>query len=136
MIRLIYVSHATVPFSTADLDALLEMSRRNNAARDVTGMLIYRDGDFLQILEGPERAVRQTFVHIVADPRHSGLIVLDDTPVSTREFADWWMGFKRIDDDNVPPGFVDFFSRSFDLASMTARGSEALLFLRSFRRDA
>lgn len=136
MIRLIYVSHATVPFGTAELDALLELSRRKNAECGVTGMLVYRDGDFLQILEGPEQAVRQTFGRIAADPRHSGAIVIDDTPVSAREFADWWMGFQRIDGGNVPPGFVDFFSRSFDPAAVTARGSEALQFLRSFRRNA
>ena len=56
MKRLVYVSAATVPFTDAALAQLLNISRKNNVAAGITGMLVYRDGDFLQILEGGEES--------------------------------------------------------------------------------
>jgi hypothetical protein len=132
LIRIVYVSHEVRPLSTADLDALLEVSRRNNALLGVTGMLLYRDGDFMQVLEGEEDAVREIYRSIVADRRHSGILVLDDTPVPDREFAGWWMGFRRLESSDIPPGFIDFFDREIDPETV-ARGGDAILFLRSFK---
>ena len=135
LIRLVYVSHEVRPLTTADLDALLEESRRNNARLEVTGMLLYHDGDFMQVLEGEEEAVREIYRRIVADPRHSGILVLDDTPVPDREFAGWWMGFRRVERGEIPQGFTDFFNRDLDPETM-GRGGDAILFLRSFKRSA
>jgi hypothetical protein len=135
LIRIVYVSHEVRPLSTADLDALLEVSRRNNARLEVTGMLLYHDGDFMQVLEGEEEAVREILRRIMADSRHSGILVLDDTPVPDREFAGWWMGFRRLERGEIPPGFIDFFNRELDAETM-ARGGDAILFLRSFKRSA
>lgn len=109
MIRLVYASHATVPFTDADLDALLETCRRHNVAHGVTGMLLYRDGDFLQALEGEEDAVRETFARITRDRRHAGTVVLDQSPIHEREFGSWAMGFRRLTPTESPTGFVDYF---------------------------
>lgn len=136
LIRLIYVSQATVRFDTSNLDALLELSRRNNDRLGITGMLLYRDGDFVQILEGEEAAVREIYGRIVADSRHAKIILIDDGPATEREFGDWSMGFVRLDDSEVPPGYVDFFSRSLEPSSLAARATEALDFLRAYRGEA
>ncbi len=61
MLSLIYVSSSTRAFSDADLVALLEQSQEKNARLDITGMLLYKDGNFMQVLEGPDDAVRQLF---------------------------------------------------------------------------
>ncbi len=58
MFFLVYVSSATRPFSGEDLRALLETCRKDNAELGVTGMLLYKDGNFMQVLEGDEDAVR------------------------------------------------------------------------------
>lgn len=133
MIRIVYVSFATVPFSDADLAVLLEVSRRNNQRDGLTGMLLYRDGDFLQVLEGEAAAVRKTYDRIAADKRHGRIMVLDESTITQRDFGDWSMGFRRLAQREMPEGFVDFFHRRFDAASVAARGSEALQFLQSFR---
>ena len=54
----VYASSAVQLFAPEELRALLETSRRNNAARGVSGMLLYKDGNFLKVLGGREAAVR------------------------------------------------------------------------------
>lgn len=129
MIRLVYLSFATVPFTQADLDDLLRTSRRNNARSGVTGMLLFRDGDFLQVLEGEEAPVRETFDRIEQDPRHDGVRVIDESSVAQREFNDWAMGFRRLGDDDAPGGFVDFLRGS----DQPGPGARAMRFLTGFR---
>ncbi|MBA3882311.1 MAG: BLUF domain-containing protein [Chthoniobacterales bacterium] len=63
----IYVSIANEPFSDADLIELPNASRRNNELSGITGMLLYQERRFLQILEGDEHAVRQTYERILRD---------------------------------------------------------------------
>jgi len=68
MFFLVYVSSATRPFSEEDLRVLLETCRKNDAELGVTGMLPYKDGNFMYVLEGDEGAVRGLYERIAADP--------------------------------------------------------------------
>jgi hypothetical protein len=136
MLSLVYVSAATQPFSPSELDALLEKSRRNNLRDGITGMLLYRDGDFLQVLEGPEAAVRATYARIGRDRRHGGFILLDENHVEQRAFSDWAMGFRRLSVAEQPEGFVDFFNRRLALSEVVDTRAEAFHYLNSFRQIA
>lgn len=111
VLSIIYSSAATVPFSDTDLVELLKVSRRNNAGSEVTGMLLYRDGRFLQVLEGPEEPLRALMDVLATDERHTGLRVLFEEPLRTRQFPNWTMGFQRADDsaDDEPSGFRSNF---------------------------
>src|SRR4051812_26378365 len=97
LIHLVFVSSATPPFSQADLLALLEISCCNNEAVGITGMLLYRDGNFMQVLEGEESAVTATHDRISRDRRHDGLITMLKGPIAKRNFGDWSMGFRNLD---------------------------------------
>lgn len=136
MISIVYVSAARHAFTPAELEALLEKSRANNRRDGVSGVLIYRDGDFLQVLEGPEEAVRRTYARIARDPRHGGVIVLDESAITQRNFGDWSMGFRRVSAAERPDGFVDFFDRRADLAAVVNPGAEVFRYLQSFREIA
>ncbi len=86
MIELSYISTATSAMSTQDLLALLQQSRKNNADNGVTGMLLYGNGTFLQVLEGDERAVDALIANIRKDPRHTNIKMLyrktiEQTPI-------------------------------------------------------
>ncbi len=91
--QLIYLSSAVGDIGSADLDAILSASRRNNEPAGITGLLLYHDGCFFQALEGPAAEVTRTFETIRRDPRHRGTIVLHNQPTSERAFANWSMGF-------------------------------------------
>ncbi|MDQ2667896.1 MAG: BLUF domain-containing protein [Gemmatimonadota bacterium] len=96
LLFLAYASNASVPFSATALVDLLAVCRRNNARNDVSGMLLYCGGNFLQALEGPQDAVRATLQRISIDPRHSSIdILLEETP-QQRIFADWSMAFEEV----------------------------------------
>lgn len=86
--RLVYVSAASRLLSQSELVALLAESREHNSRQGITGLLLYRDGDFMQLLDGEELAVRQLFERIARDPRHRGAIVLVEENVAEPLFAD------------------------------------------------
>ena len=95
MIRLLYISTARQPLSDHDLDGILRTSRRNNAAVEVTGLLIVGGRRFLQALEGPDDAVLATFARIRRDPRHFAIAELMRGPIEERAFGRWSMGTRR-----------------------------------------
>jgi len=116
MIRLIYMSHAVKPFSTEELMALLRQCRMANAEQGITGVLLYFNECFLQVLEGKEEAVQKTFQKLRRDPRHRNIIELEKSNISERLFPDWSMGFEELDisqlaDLNID-GLNTFFSES------------------------
>ena len=82
----------------------------------MTGLLLYREGSFYQVLEGSESAVKATFQDIEGDPRHKEVRILFDGETDTREFADWQMGFLNLDgvDMETLSGFSDFMTRDAD----------------------
>ena len=89
----LYISTApTLP--REEVDAILSASARNNPARGITGLLLFNGRNFLQLLEGEEVAVAELMTTITADPRHSGVSVLDRRGIATRTCPDWAM--KRV----------------------------------------
>ena len=97
MLRLIYSSRAVREMSESDLEQILAVSRTRNTQAGVTGLLLYRDGIFLQCLEGDELVVRQTYARIQRDPRHNRLLHLIEERTDQRSFPDWAMEFRRPD---------------------------------------
>lgn len=91
-LQLVYISTARSPLGAADLDQVLATSRRNNAAADITGLLVVGGNRFLQLLEGPEAAVRSRFAAIRGDPRHFAIVVLAARSASVRQCPGWSMG--------------------------------------------
>jgi Sensors of blue-light using FAD len=112
MFSLVYVSSAVKPFTPLELMQLLTISRTNNEAAAVTGMLLYKSGNFMQVLEGEEEAVRQIHERIVRDPRHSGLLTLLQQGQAARDFPAWSMAFRDLNspDLRAVPGYSDLLN--------------------------
>jgi len=72
MRRLIYTSTSPKLLTGHDLENILSVSRRNNLRDGITGLLIYHEGSFLQVLEGPDAKIEASFERISSDPRHKG----------------------------------------------------------------
>jgi len=89
----LYISTVT-PNQSVALDDILRISRRNNSAVQVTGLLMFNGKRFLQVLEGPSAAVAATYARISIDPRHRAPVILSRKTVAVREFGEWSMGFK------------------------------------------
>lgn len=101
LFQIAYVSTASGSTDRAGLLDILQTARGLNRRASVTGLLLFYDGHFMQLLEGEEQAVRDTFVRIAADPRHRDITVLFEEPVDERLFSDWTMGFQRLDGNEL-----------------------------------
>lgn len=96
--QLIYRSKASSYFSDDDLIALLRECRQNNISGNITGLLLYGHGSFVQLLEGREKIVRELFFnHIAHDKRHREPVVLHRAHAPERLFSEWSMAFRPMD---------------------------------------
>lgn len=96
MIRLVYFSLAREPFDEKALLHLLAKCRANNTECGVSGQLVYSEGVFMQVLEGPEAAVDETFARVQKDTRHHQIRLIERTSIDVRQFPEWSMGFKSM----------------------------------------
>jgi hypothetical protein len=94
--HLIYQSTATWPMADADLATLLAQARAHNAAQGITGVLLYHDGQFVQVMEGEEAIVRPLYARICHDPRHRAVVRLADRALAQRSFGEWSMAFRPV----------------------------------------
>lgn len=135
MLSLVYVSSATNLLSNEELVALLDQCRANNSALDITGMLLYKDGNFMQVLEGPDPAVRQVYTRILSDARHRGAIKLLEESIQERQFANWTMGFKNLDGVRSEdlPGASGFLNEALTSPSFQLEPTRAQKMLLVFR---
>ncbi|RZL16543.1 MAG: hypothetical protein EOO62_01020 [Hymenobacter sp.] len=95
--HLLYHSQATRPLSSADLTDLVEKSLAWNDAHNITGMLCYSNGHFVQVLEGAAIDVQALFTKIRQDRRHHQVVALSERASEKRWFADWRMAFIDAD---------------------------------------
>ena len=113
ILRLVYVSAATELLDDAALATLLAESRARNAADGITGMLLYTDGSFIQVLEGRPAAVRASYARIRVDARHTRVTTVFEEESAGRDFAEWTMGF--VNGAAMPAeavaGFTAFLAR-------------------------
>ena len=100
--RLIYHSRFSPSFPKAPADQdheigqIIQASIRNNRLASITGMLLVRGDQFLQVLEGPAAAVQATYQRIGYDRRHISARMLDGSRADRRQFADWNMCAHRL----------------------------------------
>ena len=113
--RLIYSSEAAPGLAEPDLEGMLVESRIRNRARGITGVLVFVDGAFLQILEGEKDDVLELMGRIERDPRHHGIKVFFEEDTDERAFTSWSMAY-------LSPG-AEEVSRWAELDGATTMGS-------------
>jgi hypothetical protein len=133
MYHLIYSSHSSHPFTKEDLISLLTTSRIANKKTGITGILIYMQGKFIQVLEGDQQKVEAIYRKIQGDSRHKQIkkVMVGNSP--ERIFNDWSMGFKNLSE-------LDFISLSgfknidsfFTFNLLNDQSSIVLVFLKLF----
>jgi hypothetical protein len=139
MIQLLYISQASPGFNETALARILQVSAKNNARRDVTGLLLYSNHIFMQVLEGDENEVNATFARIRQDPRHYNVIVLVKTSIKAREFERWSMGFRRSlcqQDIEALPEYAPYFDEGFDVAGLSKHPDITLEIIRALAEKA
>lgn len=111
LVRFIYVSAASRDFQAGQLMPLLQKARAKNTDLELTGMLLYTEGSFFQVLEGPSASVHPLYEQILVDNRHSLVTKVVEEPIDQRDFEQWTMGFSELSRSDLTEviGANDFF---------------------------
>lgn len=114
--------------SDDDLLRILNGARKHNSQNQITGFLVYRNGIFLQVLEGEERELNVVWEIILADSRHDNILELSCKSIAEREFADWAMGFVNMSQQDLShiAGYSEFMNENFKFEEWIAKPGEAL----------
>lgn len=131
---LTYVSSATELLTVPQLLDLLADIRPTNESLGLSGLLLYSDGNIIQVLEGPQGAVESTFAAILDDPRHKDVILMLREPIEERAFPDWSMGFRNVSQADVERvEGLSAFLREPLAAELDGHAEPAYHLLRMFR---
>ncbi len=135
LISLVYVSVETRLMTAQDIEKILETARTFNPSKNITGMLLYRTGYFIQALEGESADVRPLYEKISSDPRHRSVLMVYSKPIGKRAFGDWSMGFKNLEgiDPSKLEGYTDFLTQPIT-PELIGDGSRAKTFLEIFKK--
>ena len=130
--EIVYVSLASEEMTMQQLDALLAQSRLKNEKSQVTGVLVYHQREFLQLLEGEADAVNALFEQIEVDQRHQQVCKLWDGPISERSYTRWSMAFVDQSLIESMPQAVQpsWFSQGLARSVKDSTGKKPLLHLR------
>jgi hypothetical protein len=136
LVQLVYVSDLAGQNESL-LAAILESAMRHNQQNGITGMLLYADGGIIQVLEGDEPAVLETYARVRLDPRHGNVTRLMLEPVSERHFPRWSMGYKRLRAEDLQklPKYAPFFRYGFGAQAFDAAPGDALDMLKQFSQN-
>lgn len=105
--RVIYVSSASSLLQEPELVDILKSSQPRNQKAEITGLLLYKDGNIIQVLEGPEDNVKRLINKIKTDTRHHGVIELLQETSDDRHFPNWGMDYGNVS-KNSEHSFSDF----------------------------
>ena len=93
LISLSYTSNAVVEISFLGNLRLLAHSFLNNQKHNITGLLIYKNKQFAQVIEGDEDSIESIWGKIQRDTRHKDIQLLSIEPIDNRSFTKWSMLF-------------------------------------------
>lgn len=136
MLQVSYVSQTSEPMSpSALLDLLLEC-RSKNEKRGVTGMLLYGNSTFLQVIEGEDDVIDSLVSRIEADPRHDRIQTLHRRSIKEREYGDWSMGFEQVANEDLSgvDGLANFAPDDFTLDYLSDHGPVVDSLLQHYRQ--
>ena len=129
MFYLIYVSSAVKLMGDEELLLLLEQSREKNLRLGITGMLLYKGGNFMQMLEGEKQAVLELYDTIKKDSRHKDVTTIVTDEIDERNFENWSMGFHNMDKTGSLPKYDDYIKANLTLRSFQSDAQKAYRFM-------
>lgn len=119
--RVLYVSEASGEWRnglSAALANIVMTCTHFNAGNHVTGVLAFRNGTFLQVLEGPPPIIGRLIQRISRDARHSEMQVLVDEESESKSFSKWL--YRLAPSSEMPAEFVRFVSARYSAIALQA----------------
>ena len=115
----VYCSRATEGVDDAEVDRIVEAAQRRNINRGITGVLVFGNGVFFQLLEGPAVEIKKLIANLHCDPRHCDVVSLDwSEERRERLYPNWEM--ERVEADDIRAVLNDALVSSEDQADVAA----------------
>lgn len=136
LIRVVYVCCTPSGINEHEILRLLKQARIANRKQDVSGMLLYIGGFFLQTLEGEPSMVDAVSGTIFRDKPRMRLTQVAREPIAEREFSEWTMGFATVDPLEAGRllGDESLFRSAASVARLDPEGAKTLLTIFGRRR--
>ncbi|UQB41771.1 BLUF domain-containing protein [Thiomicrospira microaerophila] len=134
MLELAYTSRASEMMTDIQLEQLLNQATRFNKLHNITGLLLYNDGIFFQVLEGEETTVNMLYASIKQDFRHYDVRQIYSQPIEERHFAEWSMRFFNVSPHQRQTELLDLPSDQLDLTENWIIPSTAKVLINAFQR--
>lgn len=99
--QLVYVSTRQPNCTEEEVQKILTACKKNNAALDITGVLLYSKTQFVQYLEGEYKAIISLYDVIKKDDRHKNAVLISSSQIQERQFPSWQMGAKKVDTNSI-----------------------------------
>lgn len=81
-----YVSTAQIDLQEKGVKEIMNETNDFNKRQNISGILLYNDRNFFQLLEGEKETIQELYEKIKRDPRHLDIIKFLETPVSKSPF--------------------------------------------------
>ena len=105
-----YISDSKINKSINDFNDLILTAKSNNAKNNITGVLVYKNNNFLQVLEGHTETVDSVFDKIRMDQRHQNIFKIINTSIDERFFEEYEFGFTVVSDKNAVQNLSDYLN--------------------------
>lgn len=131
---MVYSSKGAPLLTENTLRNILTKSRENNKELDITGILLFSNNNFIQVLEGEKEKVISVYNRIVADNRHSLVLKKIEGYQPERIFAEWSMAYKPLSSEQYKEaeGYLNLSENTLDAQTATHEGNPVLILLRKF----
>ncbi len=101
--QLVYVSNRKPTCTQEEIEKILSSCKKNNPSLSITGVLLYSDTKFIQLVEGDAKVIMALYDKIKTDSRHTNPMMISYNPIKEKSFPSWHMGTK-----NIPKNSVEF----------------------------
>ena len=117
----VYCSRAAEGIDDIAVGGIVELAQRRNAARGITGVLVFGDGVFFQMVEGPTAHIENLIASLHRDPRHHDIVTLERSEDKReRLYPNWEM--ERVGADDIRGVLQDAMESAKDENSVAALG--------------
>ena len=99
--QLVYVSNRKPSCTQEEIDKILASCKKNNPALNITGVLLYSNTKFIQLVEGEAKVIMQLYDKIKLDSRHSNTMMISYGPIKDKAFPSWHMGTKKLASNDI-----------------------------------
>jgi hypothetical protein len=94
--QIAYMSDRNSDCTQTEIKDILSSCKKNNPTLEITGVLLYSDSKFIQMVEGESKTIIGLYDKIKLDSRHHNVRMISYRSIKEKSFPSWHMGARKI----------------------------------------